>query len=231
MGRIARVVVPGVPHHVTQRGNRRQTIFFEEDDYRLHRDLIAVAARRAHAEIWANCFMPNHVHLIVTPSDEGGLRATFAEAHRRYTGTINARFRWTGHLFQGRFGAVAMDGVHLLAAARYIALNPVSAKLVARAQDWPWSSTGAHLRGRDDELVTVTPLLRRIPDFAALVDTEPTFVADGIFERAAIIGRPLGAPEWIAALEQRLGRRLVPRKRGPKPHERPDLRAQLSLLE
>jgi len=80
--------------------------------------------------------MPNHVHLIVTPADEDGLRRTFGEAHRRYTGAINARFRWTGHLFQGRFGAVVMDEPHLLAAARYIALNPVVAGLVSHAGDW-----------------------------------------------------------------------------------------------
>ena len=79
----------------------------------------------------------------MTPADADELRATFAEAHRRYTGAIYARFRWTGHLFQGRFGAVVMDEPHLLAAARYIALNPVVAGLVSRAEDWPWSSTRA----------------------------------------------------------------------------------------
>jgi putative transposase len=103
----------------------------------------------------------------VTPAD--GLRATFGEAHRRYTGAINARFRWTGHLFQGRFGAVVMDEPHLLAAARYIALNPVVAGLVSRAEDWPWSSTRAQLAGKDDELVTMAPLRALIPDFAALL--------------------------------------------------------------
>jgi len=123
--RIARVVVPGLPHHVTQRGNRREPVFFEADDYRLYRRLVAAAARRADTAVWAYCLMPNHVQLIVTPADADGLRATFAEAHRRYTGAINARFRWTGHLFQGRFGAVVMDEPHLLAAARYIALDPV----------------------------------------------------------------------------------------------------------
>jgi hypothetical protein len=102
--------------------------------------------------------MPNHVHLIVTPSDEDGLRATLAEVHRRYTGAINARFHWTGHLFQGRFGAAVMDEPHLLAAARYIALNPVAAGLVHRAEDWPSSSARAHLAGEDDELATVAPL-------------------------------------------------------------------------
>jgi len=109
MARIARVVVPDLPHHVTQRGNRREPVFFQADDYRLYRRLIATAARRARTAVWAYCLMPNHVHLIVTPADEDGLRATFAEAHRRYTGAINARFQWTGHLFQGRFGAVVMD--------------------------------------------------------------------------------------------------------------------------
>ena len=121
MARIARVVVPSLPHHVTQRGNRREPVFFRAGDYQLYRHLMAAAARSAGAEIWAYCLMPNHVHLIVTPTDEDGLRATFAEAHRRYTGAINARFQCTGHLFQGRFGAVVMDEPHLLAATRYIA--------------------------------------------------------------------------------------------------------------
>ena len=88
MARIARVVVPECPHHVTQRGNRRQRIFFQDADYVLYRGLIATSARKAEAEVWSYCFMPNHVHLIVTPSTQDGLRATFAEAHRRYTGGI-----------------------------------------------------------------------------------------------------------------------------------------------
>jgi putative transposase len=119
--RIARIVVPDLPHHVAQRGNRREPVFFAADDYRLYPRLIATAARRARTAVWAYCLTPNHVHLIVTPADEDGLPATSAEAHRRYTGAINVRFRWTGHLFQGRFGAVVMDEPHLLAAARYIA--------------------------------------------------------------------------------------------------------------
>jgi putative transposase len=147
----------------------------------------------------------------VTPADGDGLRATFAEAHRRYTAAINARFHWTGHLFQGRFGAVVMDELHLLAAARYIALNPVVAGLVSRAEDWPWSSARAHLAGKDDELAIVAPLRARIPDFAALLTAPADPVTTTRIERAPTIGRPLGAPEWIAALERRLGRRLAPR--------------------
>jgi putative transposase len=229
MARIARVVVPGVPHHVTQRGNRRQEVFFEAEDYLLYRRLIGAAARRAGAAIWAYCLMPNHVHLIVTPTNEDGLRATFAEAHRRYAGAINARFRWTGHLFQGRFGAVAMDEENLVAAARYIALNPVTAGLVSRAEDWPWSSARALLAGQDDELAAVAPLLARIPDFAGLIALPTDDAAVTRLARTATIGRPLGSPAWIATLEQRLGRSVAPRKRGPKPRDRRDDKATHEL--
>jgi putative transposase len=217
MARVARIVVPGLPHHVTQRGNRREPVFFGAQDYRLYRRLIAAAAHHANAEVWAYCLMPNHVHLIVTPADADGLRATFAEAHRRYTGTINARFGWTGHLFQGRFGAAAMDEAHLLAAVRYLALNPVTAGLVARPEAWPWSSVRAQLRGRDDALVKTAPLRALIPDFAGFLGAVADRDALARIERGPTIGRPLGPADWVTALEARLGRPLAPRKRGPKP--------------
>lgn len=172
MARLARIVIPGIPYHVTQRGNRRQQTFFEDGDYALYRDLLSAAARRAGCEVWAYCLMPNHVHLIVVPADEHGLRRTFSEAHRRYTSFINARHRWTGHLWQGRFGAVAMDEAHLVHAARYVALNPVRAGLADRAEQWPWSSARAHLDSRDDVLVNVRPLLDRVGDFAGFLDGE-----------------------------------------------------------
>jgi putative transposase len=162
------VVVPGLPHHITRRGNRREPVSFGAEDYRLYRRLIASAARRADAQIWAYCLMPNHVHLIGALADADGLRATFAEALRLYTGAINARFDWTGHLFQGRFGAVVMDE-RTSWRRRYIALNPVAAGLVRRAEDWLWSSASAQLAGEDDELATVAPLRALIPDFAALL--------------------------------------------------------------
>lgn len=161
MPRLARIVIPGTPYHVTQRGNRRQPTFFEDGDFTLYRDLLAEAARRAGTSVWSYCLMPNHVHLIVVPSHKDGLRMTFADAHRRYTGFINARHRWTGHLWQGRYGAVAMDEAHLYSAARYVALNPVRARLVSQAHEWPWSSVRAHRDGEDDGLVEVAPLLER----------------------------------------------------------------------
>lgn len=218
MARLPRLVLPGYPYHVTQRGNRRQQTFFESGDYELYRDLLAEAARKAGAEIWAYCLMPNHVHLIVVPSDEDGLRRTFAQAHRRYTGFINARHRWTGHLWQGRFGAVVMDEVHLAHAMRYVSLNPVRARLVERAEDWAWSSVRAHLAGADDALVVIQPAQDRFGDFASFLGTSADYTeAWQALRRAETTGRPIGASDWVEDIERRTGRTLAPQKRGPKP--------------
>jgi len=217
LARLRRLVIPGVPYHVTQRGNRRQQTLFEDGDYALYIDLLADAARRAGASVWAYCLMPNHVHLIVVPSDPDGLRRTFADGHRRYTGFINARHRWTGHLWQGRFGAVAMDDEHLVHAARYVAMNPVRARLCERACDWSWSSARAHCAGKDDALVTVAPLLERVGDFEAFLGMEEDQQATRALRIAETTGRPLGAAAWIEQLEQATGRSLARRKPGPKP--------------
>jgi putative transposase len=169
-GRLARVVIPGHPHHVTQRGNGRARTFFEDGDYALYRDLLAENCRAAGVAIWVWCLMPNHVHLILVPSDTDGLRRALARVHRSYAGTIQARRKRTGHFWQGRFGAVAMDEEHLAAALRYVALNPVRARLVQRAHDWRWSSTRAHLRGKEDGMTALAPIRDRFPRFADLLD-------------------------------------------------------------
>jgi putative transposase len=116
MARLARVVVPGHPHHVTQRGNGRARTFFGDGDYALYRDLLAENCRNAGVEVWAWCLMPNHVHLILVPSDPDGLRRALARVHRGYAGIIQARRKRSGHFWQGRYGAVAMDEQHLAAA-------------------------------------------------------------------------------------------------------------------
>jgi putative transposase len=174
MPRIARIVVPGLPHHITQRGNRREAIFFEEGDHEIYCDLLAEQIRKARVEVWAYCLMPNHVHLILMPSHTDALGHAVGEAHRRYTNFINARGRWTGHLFQSRFASVPMDPAHLMRAVRYVSLNPVRARLVAKAEDWKWSSVRAHLAGTDDTLVTVRPVLDRVACFADLLQSGPS---------------------------------------------------------
>lgn len=219
MTRLPRLVIPGVPYHVTQRGNRRAQTFFEEADYVLYLDLLAAAADKAGTEVWCYCLMPNHVHLILVPSHEDGLRQTLADTHRRYTGYINARNRWTGHLWQARFGAEAMDEIHLAHAVRYVSLNPVRARLAKRAEDWAWSSVRAHVAGADDALVKVAPVLDRYGSFADFLGAQVDD-RDESWRRLRMSetsGRPLGSDAWLGALEARTGRTLKPQKRGPKP--------------
>jgi putative transposase len=228
MARMARAVVAGFPHHVTQRGNRREAIFFEDGDHEVYRDLLAVQTRKAGVEVWACCLMPNHVHLILNPSREEGLGLAVGEAHRRYTNFINARGRWTGHLFQSRFSSVVMDEAHLMAAVSYVSLNPVRARLVGHAADWRWSSVKAHLTGIDDELVTVQPVLDRVSHFTDLLlgDENEAYAA---LRRAESTGRPVGAEEFVKGLERLLGRPIARRAPGPRPSVPTDDR-QLKLL-
>jgi len=217
MARLARVIIPGLPHHVTQRGNGRARTFFGDADYALYRDLLAQHCRAADVEVWAWCLMPNHVHLILVPSDRDGLRRALAAVHRRYAGIIQARRKRTGHFWQGRFGAAVMDEEHVAAALRYVSLNPVRARLVERARDWRWSSTRAHLSGKSDGITALAPIRDCFPRFADLLDDAPE--AD-LFDRlraAESVGRPLGDDRFLARVERLTARALRPAKRGPKP--------------
>ena len=214
--RIARAVVPGWPHHVTQRGNRRMQVFFGDEDYALYVDLMSAACRERGVAVWAYCLMPNHVHLIVVPESEDGLRRAIGDAHRRYSRHVNFREGWRGHLFQGRFASFVMDEAYLLAAARYVELNPVRSGLAEKPWQWKWSSAAAHRRGKDDKLVTVGPLLERAGNWSAFLRMpvgEEECETLCLHERT---GRPLGSPSFLDRIERALGRVLRPQKRGPK---------------
>ena len=212
---MARVVAPGLPHHVTQRGNRRQRTFFCADDYRSYKALVATFCRTADVAVWAYCLMPNHVHLILVPQQPEGLRNALAEAHRRYTRRVNLRAGWQGYLWQGRFASVPLDEAHLHSAGRYVELNPVRAGLVDRPEAWTWSSATAHLAGADDELVAVAPMLSRIADWRGYLDAGLTAAEGDVLRRHERTGRPLGSAAFIDQLEASLGRRLKKRKPGP----------------
>lgn len=216
MARLARLVVPGLPHHVTQRGNGRAQTFFGEADYALYRDLLAQSCATAAVAVWSWVLMPNHVHLILVPSDADGLRRALAPVHRRYAGHVHARERRTGHFWQGRFGAVVMDEAHLMMAVRYVALNPVRARLVAHAADWRWASVPALLAGRDDGLTTVAPVLARCPRFAELIEEPAEQAGFRALRRSEGIGRPLGDDAFLDRIEALTRRRLRPAKRGRK---------------
>src|SRR5271157_4765651 len=220
MARLARLVIPGLPHHITQRGNRRQQTFFNEGDYAAYLELMTEWCREQGVDIWSHCLMPNHTHLIAVPSSEDGLRWAIGETHQRYTRRINFREKWRGYLWQGRFASFVMDEPYLLAAARYIELNPVRARLVRAPGDWPWSSARAHLCGRDDRLVDVSPLLAMVADWNALLESAVSEEELAEFRRHVRTGRPLGGDTFLARLEEMVGRILKPQKRGPKPKDR-----------
>ena len=219
MARLARVVVPGLPHHVTQRGNGRQRVFFSDHDYQFYIGLLTASCAAAGVACWAYVLMPNHIHAILVPRDEDGLRAALAPVHRTYAGLVNARRKRTGHFWQGRYGAAAMDEEHLTAAFRYILRNPVSAGLARQPEQWQWSSAAAYLKNRPDGLTETGPMLARFPDMAALLKTAE-IAADALpVPRDETVGRPRGSPAFLAKIERKTGRRLIPAKRGPKPRE------------
>jgi len=216
MARLARVVAPGVPHHVTQRGNRRQQTFFSDDDYQVYLDLLSERCALAGVEIWAYCLMPNHVHLIAVPSSEEALRQGIGEAHRRYTRHVNFTKGWKGYLWQGRFASFPMDETHLLAAARYIELNPVRAGICRSAEEYPWSSVHLHKTGKNKGVFKARPLLD-------IVGSWRDFLGAGLTEKELAelrghenTGRPAGSENFIKELENRLGRQLQKGKPGPK---------------
>ena len=216
MARIARIVVSGYPHHITQRGNRRQETFFCDDDYKQYIALMADWCSRCNVHIWAYCLMPNHTHLIAVPQTKEGLHKAIGEAHRRYARMINFREGWRGYLWQGRFSSFVMDEPYLLAAARYIELNPVRARLVADPISYPWSSAKAHVEKRDNSLVQVSPLLELVSDWSGFLNDELQEKAYQEIRKHERTGRPLGSDLLIDKLEVLLGIQLRKKKTGPK---------------
>jgi putative transposase len=216
MARIARVIAPGLPHHVTQRGNRRQQTFFNDDDYQAYLALMSEWCGKYQVQVWSYCLMPNHVHLIAVPETEEGLARAIGEAHRRYTRLVNFRENWRGHLWQERFASFPMDERYLLAAARYVEMNPVAAGMTTLPEEFRWSSAAAHLAGKDDQLVKVRPLLDIVRDwqeFLTLTNEEEL----ALLKKHERSGRPLGGISFVESLEGELERQLRPAKRGPKP--------------
>ncbi len=215
MARLARVVVPGIPHHVTQRGVRRMQTFFEDADYERYLSLLSEWCKKIGVEIWAYCLMPNHVHLIAVPEREESLARGIGEAHRRDTRHINFKKEWKGYLWQSRFASFPMDKPYLLAAARYVELNPVRARLVEKTEIWKWSSARAHLAKKDDGLVKVSSMLDRVNAWSDLLASDDLAVYDD-FRKHERTGRPFGDDVFVDRISQLTGRELAMKKPGRK---------------
>jgi len=216
MPRIARVVVPEIPHHITQRGNRNQIVFFSDDDRVAYLELIKRFSLQNGVKIWAYCLMDNHVHFVAVPGAEEDLRACFQEAHRLYTRRINFREGWRGYLWQGRFASFPMDEKYLVAAIRYVERNPIVAGIVKKAEDYPWSSAKAHVLQVKDPLLSPCFLSEEIPDWSSFLRDEDDNGVK-ILEKSIRTGRPLGSTDFVERLESLLGRDLKRKKPGRRP--------------
>jgi putative transposase len=216
MARIPRIVVPGCPHHVINRGNRRQVVFFSDNDKKYFCNLLKRESAKAKMDIWAYCLMDNHVHLTAVPEKEDSLAKGIGETQRKYALTINTRYDWKGHLWQARFDSYPMDERHLYCAARYIEQNPVRAGIVKKAEDYHWSSARAHVFKINDDLLSDFDLALTIPDWGAYLREEMSETDVNLIRSHAKSGRPLGDEEFLDELEKKAGRILRKKRKGRK---------------
>ncbi|MBU0605414.1 MAG: transposase [Candidatus Omnitrophica bacterium] len=216
MARIARVIVPEFPHHIIQRGNRRQQVFFNEGDYSEYLRLLNSYSQRFKVDILAYCLMPNHVHLITTPHEGGSLSQAVGETHRNYTRFINFREKWRGYLWQGRFSSYVLDEKYLLAAIRYILLNPVKAKIVKKPWDYKWSSARHHMKVENNFMIKDSLLRELVGDWKNFLDTAPEEDDVRLMQLHERTGRPLGCNSFIKKLETLLNVNLQKRRAGRK---------------
>ncbi len=216
MARLARIVVPGLAHHVTQRGNRRSDVFLSEEDREHYLSLLNKYSGKHGLEILGYCLMTNHVHLVVVPQKEGSLARAIRDAHTVYALRFNKREELIGHLWQGRFYSCVLDEAHFWSALRYVETNPVRAGLVGRAEEYRWSSAAVHCGLRDDGILSSAAELRgEIGDWRSWLMQEDQ-VKIALIRKQTRTGRPCGSGGFIERLEALMKRALRPGKRGPK---------------
>ncbi len=216
MSRIARVCAVGYPHHITQRGNNREKVFFDDDDRHFYLKILRKYSAKYGLEIWAYCLMPNHVHILAVPKEEASLARGMGGVNLVYTQYINRKYDRAGRLWQNRFYSTPIDeDAYLWSVARYIERNPVRARLVNLPDKYKWSSAKSHATGSADGVLSHSGWpkdddLKAYRDFLKDDDKE----ADSQIRLATSTGRPLGAERFIKRLERLLDRGLLPKKAG-----------------
>jgi len=216
MPRIARVVIPELPHHIVQRGVRRMDIFFSDADRSEYLKNLAKQGERFGVSYLAWCLMTNHVHLIAIPEEKRSLALGIGEAHRRYTRYVNFREGCRGYLFQGRFHSFPLEDCYLLAAMRYVLRNPVRAGMAEKPWDYPWSSARSFVgETEDDPLAVSSSMLADITDRRSFLLSEEGALSS--LRKHSRSGRPLGSESFLLRLERLTGRTILPQKPGPKP--------------
>jgi putative transposase len=231
MARLPRVVVVDVPHHVTQRGNARQVILSSDSDRTTYLALLQQYAELHGLSLLGYCLMSNHVHLIVVPHSSEALAQALKHAHGRYAAYWNACQFSSGHVWQGRFYSCPLEEAHLWAALRYVELNPVRAGMVEVAEEWKWSSAAAHCGTAVPHAMLEMERWRKwwtVGDWGEYLEQGESAMDVNALRRATYAGRPLGTAGFVAELEKRTSRVLVPQKGGRPKKATRDLR-QLEL--
>ncbi len=214
MARIARVVVEGLPHHITQRGNGRQVVFDDVRDRQVYLNLLREYAERYRLRISAWCLMSNHVHLLGVPEVAGGLARALGRTHSDYARYKNARAARGGHLWQARYYSCPIDGSGVWRVMAYIERNPVRAGLVPAPEHYAWSSARAHVTGRDEHGFLDLRSWREVYDAERWSSALRLGIEEEAFaarlQEATRTGRPFGSAEFIEGIERRTKRRLRP---------------------
>jgi putative transposase len=217
---MSRAIAVGYPHHVTQRGNYRQTVFAEAEDYAQYLDFLAQYAPKCDLQIWAYCLMPNHVHIVCVPQHPDSLSRTLHTVHMKYALYFNKKREVIGHLWQGRFFSCALDERHVYAAVRYVERNPLRSGLVSEPGDYPWSSAKVHIAGESDPVLSGRCFLTEtVTDWRQYLGTGSDAKGPDTKEETAVIkatltGRPCGGEDFVKGVEECLGRILTPQPRG-----------------
>ena len=224
MPRQARTVFAKVPHHITQRGNRREDVFYTDEDREIYLTWLQEYCLLHEVEILAYCLMTNHIHLIALPKTEAGLQSVLKPLHMRYVQRFNRQRGWKGHVWQGRYFSSALDEHYLWAAIRYVERNPVRAKMVTRAEDYRWSSAAAHCEMHGDTVLTIKASWKKQ---MAAIGNWSAWLAEGdqseelsMIRRNIEKGLPCGSDRFIKKLEKQVGRILHYRPLGRPRKER-----------
>lgn len=219
MGRIARIIYPGMPHHIVHRGNRHEKVFFNNIDRKRYLSLLAEACKRYMVEVWSWCLMTNHLHLLLSPADLIGLAKVMQCVAHNYALKINKQHNWAGRLWEVRYySCVVHKDSYLWTVSGYIETNPVRAGLVAEPEQWEWSSARAHFLEKPDKYLKLKEWLDNDEREAYKRYVYEYLKQENIdkIQRTTNTGRPLGTDDFITELEKRLGRELRPKKAGRK---------------
>jgi len=227
MPRLPRVMSPGFPQHLVQRGNNREPCFFAESDYLAYLRWLERAACAYGVSVHAYVLMPNHVHLLATPQIEGGISKMMQYLGRQYVQHVNRTYGRSGTLWERRFLASLVETECLLPLYRYIESNPVRAGLVAEPEHYRWSSARAHLVPNGASFLVYHDMYLRLGDTPQLRAHAYSEVSRKALDDEVLAeirssirhGVPLGSERFTDQVERQLGRRVRLRKPGRKPKQ------------